>query len=278
MSGFRALILLLLILPFSQTRAAQTAIVIGEKAFVYADDQMTSPLGYLPRGKKIRIGEIARNKGQVYPTLISGKIAFIRAIDVSTETTGAQGPLIAERFAKTAEIKQQYTYSLNYLNFRSNISVKDINGGSIKNNDPIVWNGINLQGGVDISKRADTKIIFNYLQAKKGEEMMRVTELGLGFGLRLLNERRLILNWELDGLVIPYAQYRLGSLFRVNGYGFTAGTGLNANYRLGENWGLNGLLGYYYTRIMGLDLPGAYPDIEPTFTGIRLGLGISYRY
>lgn len=274
MTGFRALILLLLI-HSSVALAAQKAIVIAEKAIVYADQQMTSPLGYIARGKKIRIGDIARNKGQVYPTLVSGKVGYIKVSDVSTETKSVNGELLAERFVRNAEMKPANFFTASLLHFRSNINLQN-DSAQIKNKDPINWNGVGIEGGVDISPRADTKVIFNFLQAQKGDERLRSVELGLGIGWKLINQNRFLLEWEFNGLLNPYTQYQVGSLFRVNGYGYGAGTGLLAHFKTGRNWGLNVRGGYYYTKLMGLDLPGAYPDIEPSFTGLRLGVGVSY--
>src|SRR5687768_7328928 len=65
--------------------ASQEAIVTADQAVIYADEQMKSPLGYVKRGKKIKVGEVARNRAQVYPIIVSGKIGYIRVLDVSTE-------------------------------------------------------------------------------------------------------------------------------------------------------------------------------------------------
>jgi hypothetical protein len=238
---------------------------------------MTSPLGYISRGKRIRVGEIPRNQGQVYPTLISGKVAYIKVGDVSTETKTVDGQLVAERFSRTAEVKHEYTYTASYLYYRSNVHLNAVNG-KLQNNDPVTWNGFSLTGGVDVSESIDTKIIFNYMQAQSGDEKFRATELGLGVGFKLIDQKKFVMEWEIDGLLIPYSQYGLGSKFRINGYGYTAGTGLNFLFKTGENWGIHALTGFYYTKLMGFDVPGPYKDIAPTFTGLRFALGASYYY
>lgn len=271
------LLILLVGWPFSRAIAAQYAVVLREKAIVYADQQMTSPLGYVARGKRIRVGEIPRNQGQVYPTLISGKIAYIKVTDVSTETKSVNGQLVAERFTRNAEVKHQYTYSASYLYFHSNVHLNAENG-TLKKNDPMGWNGISVTGGVDINQAIDTKVIFNYMQAQKGDEKFRATELGLGVGFKFIDQKRFLMEWEIDGLLSPYAQYALGSKFRINGYGYTAGTGLNFLFKTGEHWGISALTGFYYTKLMGFNVPSPYKDIAPSFTGLRFALGASYSY
>ena len=67
--------------------AIQDALVIAEQAVIYADEQMSAPVGFVRKGKKIKVGDIPRNRAQVYPIIVSGKIAYIRVIDVNTQKT-----------------------------------------------------------------------------------------------------------------------------------------------------------------------------------------------
>ena len=271
--------LLLFIFALSSSAfAAQYAVVTAERALVYSDQQMSSPLGYIARGKRVRVGEIPRNQAQIYPVIISGKVAYIRVIDVSTEKSGVDSnELTAERFNKSAVIEDQRYYSFSYLQFSSQIALAN-SAGALANNDSVNWSGISLQGGSRVSKRFDLNLSFNFLQAKNGNEGFTVLEAGAGPGLRIISTKRLILKWGAEALLIPFANYNLGSLFRINGYGYTVGTGLNLNYKWGENFGLFGLVGIYHTKILGLDLPNQFQDISPGFTGNRIALGASYHY
>lgn len=271
-------LLLLLFCLSWQAHAAQEAYVTADKAIIYADRLMTSPLGFVPRGKKIKVGDIPRNNAQVYPIVVSGRVAYIKVADVSTEKASVDSnQLVAERFTRKTSERSKNFYSLSYLNYSSAISL-DKEPGLLKNNDSLSWQGVSLRGGVLVSKRWDLQVVMNYLEAEESRERFTAFEFGGSGGLRIIESKRFIVKWMIDALAIPFSNYAQGTLFRINGHGFTAGTGIGLNYRLGKYWGLTGMGGFYHSRIFGLNLPKGFDDISPTFTGSRLSLGLSYYY
>src|SRR5680860_266278 len=109
--------------------AVTDALVMSDRAVIYADQEMTSPIGYVPRGKKIKVGEVARNKAQVYPIIVSGKLAYIRVIDVSTEKDQLDSTrLVAERFQKATKHDPKTRTTLSYFSYTSQISLDTDNG------------------------------------------------------------------------------------------------------------------------------------------------------
>ncbi len=75
---------ILLIIYFIPTIAFsyQIAFIKESRALIYADPEMKIPIGYLSKGKKIQVGDVKRNNGQVYPLVLSGKIVFIKVGDL----------------------------------------------------------------------------------------------------------------------------------------------------------------------------------------------------
>ena len=61
---------------------AQDAVIRVRQAIVYADTDLSSPIGYIRKDRKIRVGEKARRKGTIYPVIVSGRIAWIMAQDL----------------------------------------------------------------------------------------------------------------------------------------------------------------------------------------------------
>lgn len=61
---------------------AEIAYVVSEKAVIYSDMELTIPIGYARRGKKIKVGEVARKHGTVLPTVVSGRIAYVKRDDI----------------------------------------------------------------------------------------------------------------------------------------------------------------------------------------------------
>jgi len=62
--------------------AIRWAKVIAKKAIVYAGPTLDSPIGHIKRGKKVKIGEVAKNRGQSIAAIISGKLVYIKLSDI----------------------------------------------------------------------------------------------------------------------------------------------------------------------------------------------------
>ncbi len=267
--------------------AAQEAIVIADKAVIYADKTMTSPVGYVVKGKKVTVGEVARNRAQIYPIIVSGKIAYIRTIDVSTEIDNLESNrLVAERFSQLSKKKIESHYSLVAFTSPTQISL-NINADRLQDKDAFLWNGIQLKGAARTTPGWDMGIVIGYAEGKEYVEAFRMVELGGEFSYRIYSGDRFIFRWQNQLLGVPFASYSLGTKARVNGYGFTAGSGFNANWLLGERVGIEAFGGFYYTKLFGFDLPDPVQSntndpptitLNPAFAGTRLGLGMSYQF
>lgn len=71
-------ILLILFFFPSLVFAYQVAFIKESRALIFADQDLKVPIGYLSKGKKIRVGEVKRNSGQALPMILSGKIVYIK--------------------------------------------------------------------------------------------------------------------------------------------------------------------------------------------------------
>lgn len=258
--------------------AAQNAVVTTVKAIIYADEQMSAAVGFVSKGKKVKVGNKARNRAQVYPIIVSGKIAYIRVIDVSTERESEDSRvLVAERFLKSTQVEQKYIYSATLFNFSSQINL-DKENDALKDKDSVNWYGVGIRGGSQISPRWDFDVLFNYMTAKVEQEVFRAVEIGIGGSFRIFEKGQFKLRSFVQLLGVPYSSYALGDEFRVNGYGFSTGAGLNSSYRMGQHWGAELFAGFYYTKLTGLKSSAPYNPIAPSFIGSRLGLGVNYQF
>lgn len=268
--------------------ASQDAIVIVDRAVIYADKSMSAPVGFVPKGKRVTVGEIARNKSQVYPIVVSGKVAYIRTIDVNTEIEDlASNRLVSERFLTASKKKVQGLYTTSVFTYPTQITM-DAKVYQLKNQDAFTFNGFQIAGSAKTSAFFDFGMVLAYAEGKQGIESFRMIELGPQFSFRLIPGNRFILRWENQILGIPMSTYSLGDKARVNGYGFSAGSGLNANIIFGDHWGMEVYGGLQYTKLTGFGLPDPrnatsttkYPDIKfnPSFIGTRLGIGMVYQF
>lgn len=258
--------------------AIQEAMVISDRAVVYADEQMSAPVGFIRKGKKIKVGDIARNRAQVYPIIVSGKVAYIRVIDVNTQKESVDAnTLVAERFQQGTQKEYHSNYSVSLFNYSTQIKLDEQNG-ELKNKDPVNWIGAGVRGGVTISPRWDLDLMLNYLSGTAEKETYKVVEFGAGGAARIIDMNRFKLRFVAQFMGIPFTSYALGNDFRVNGFGFTTGAGLSATFRIGKYWGLEGFGGMYYTKLTGFKPPEPYKETNPSFSGTRLGLALNYQF
>ncbi len=61
---------------------SQKAVVSTENAVVFADIDLSAPIGTIHQGKEIKVGAISRKNGTVLPIIVTGKIAYIQVKDV----------------------------------------------------------------------------------------------------------------------------------------------------------------------------------------------------
>lgn len=259
--------------------ASQDAMVVADRAIIYSDREMTSPVGYVSRGKKLVVGEIPRNKAQVYPIVVSGKVAYIRVLDVTTEKESMDSTrLVAERFQKNTDKVYKSKFVLGYYAFSSQVSLNNENSTDLLDGDAVLWHGISLKGEVLVKESFDFQVITNFMAMSEGQEKFRVLEFGLGAAYRLVDRRKFLLRIEAQGLGVPFSSYEVGSDFRLTSYGYTVGGGLNMTYLFDQHWGFEAFGGLYYTKLLGYDTPEPYKDVSPSFAGNRFGLGVNYTY
>ena len=80
----RIFVFLLCFVSFSAL-ADQKARVVVEKAIIYSDLYLTSPIGQISQGKIITVGNVKRRHGTVLPIIVHGKVAYIRVRDLMLE-------------------------------------------------------------------------------------------------------------------------------------------------------------------------------------------------
>lgn len=258
--------------------ATQDAMVIIDRAVVYSDKEMTSPIGYISRGKKIKVGDIARNKSQVYPIIVSGKIAYIRVLDISTEKESMDSTrLTAERFQKQTTVIREQKVVASYYSFLSQIALSRKNG-AIEDGDSMFWHGASVKAEILVKRRLDIQVLANYMGTSYKEEKFRVFELGVGSALRLIDHKRFLARLEGQALAIPFSSYELGSDFRVKSFGYTVGGGLNLSWFFDKNWSTEAFGGAYYTKLLAFDAPDPYTDFSASFVGARFGIGLNYTF
>ena len=74
-------VLLFCLLPAS-VKAVQFAITVPKQTVIYSDMDLKSPIGYLKADTVIKVGEVSRRGDTILPSIISGKIVYVRIRDI----------------------------------------------------------------------------------------------------------------------------------------------------------------------------------------------------
>lgn len=64
---------------------SQKAVVSAPSAVIFADMELSAPIGTLKQGKEIRVGSVARKNGTVLPVIVMGKVTYIQVKDVELQ-------------------------------------------------------------------------------------------------------------------------------------------------------------------------------------------------
>ncbi|WP_034728425.1 hypothetical protein [Bacteriovorax sp. BSW11_IV] len=79
----KSIIVIMLALFCLNSLAARVATVTTSKAVVFADKELTSPLGYIRFGKKVRVSDNPIGVKDIYAVIVSGRVAYIQTKDLS---------------------------------------------------------------------------------------------------------------------------------------------------------------------------------------------------
>lgn len=109
---FRHTLLFFLFLFVSSAQAAQYAIIKNNKAVVYAEKELLTPLGYVGVGKLIKVGEVLRNHGRALPVVVSGRIGWIKVEDLYIQDE------LADLRLKKFNYQQDFVEKLEYETFQ----------------------------------------------------------------------------------------------------------------------------------------------------------------
>lgn len=263
--------------------AAQWARVSAEKAIIYADTEMSSPIGFLKRGKRLRVGDVARNRGRVLPTVYKDRVVFIKSIDIQTNKDQKVVQTASQRIVD--KVERSSVESVIGIGVNGFVSTIDDPDALDSAPDTYTFSGVSLQG--TIREGYDRKALLlnmSYLQAKEDTRSIETFVVGVNQSYRFLNFEKYEMNVFGGVLVSPYSQYEIENQFKVNGYGAGGELGINSLFKLGKSAGLIVEAKYQYLKFFGFDLPDStsqitvQEDFTPSIFGPSFGAFLSFKF
>ncbi len=268
-----------LIMPLSSI-AAQWATIVADKAVIYADPEMTAPIGFVKKGKKVRIGEVAKNRSQVFPIIVSGKITYIKIQDIQTSDKLLKLQSATERLKEQSKQKRIYRkLALVATSYLTELSVEESYVGDDART--AIFTGFGMRGYIhNLINGNGWRFTIDVVTFEEDSESLSVAELTTDYFVDVIASKGFDLSIFAGVTLVPYAEYQVGSLFTENGYGLGAGIGAEIAIKLGSTLSLHFDSSYQYTKLSGFELPEALEidNFSPVLNGMKASAAIALSY
>jgi hypothetical protein len=266
----------------SVSYGAQWATVSSKKAVIYSDVEMTSVIGYVKRGKKIRVGNKAKNKGRLLPLIVNKKVLYIEIKDIQTNEKLAQLNNAIERVKKKSEvIESESRISVTGGALFSNTSSPDFDGES----DDVFTGGGAFGYFGNLRKKTLYRSGLSYytLQESRDDKQFSFSlmSIPIDYYIPLIKTSHYDFHIYLGGIIVPFAEYRVANDFTLNGYGLGASLGSEMIFKVTKRWAFHAEGSYRYIYTTGFKFPQI--DNYPTnasfiLSGVNIVGAISYKY
>lgn len=285
-----ALIFCLFVIGFN-SYAAKWALVVSDQAIIYSDIEMTSKIGYIKKGKKVRVGEVARNNGQLLPIIVSGRIAYVEVKDLQSSSKleslqSATQRIQANKLENENRPQRLAAHLGSFLASgevslsRNNSSAVSVNGseGSLQ----FLSIGVKDYRYSDNSSSRGFKSGLEYNSVSKNDFQLNYISFSADYFQHFHNYEEIDFLWYAGLTITPFSELKQGSLYTLNGYGVGAQGGVEGIYKLESNLYAHADLGYHYLKLMGFDFSKISSntdfEVDYTLTGFKILAALSFFY
>lgn len=241
---------------------------------------MMAPIGFIKKGKKVRVGEVKRNYGKLLPIAINGKLAYIQVKDINSNEKLTELESAVERVKASDVKKDEKRISIIYSGYASYINIDQESSytGETYSNELFYFNGGGLRGySTNVSTKSTWRMSLDYGTTLVEKNKYTLANMAAEYSFNILQFDNYNFSIYGGGLAVPYAQYSYDDLFTVNGYGAGASVGLEMIFKIVDGLGLHIDAGYTYTKLF-FRLPSQtnIDKHEPSFHGAKFTAGLSF--
>ncbi|MCT4640879.1 MAG: hypothetical protein N4A33_01190 [Bacteriovoracaceae bacterium] len=269
-------ILLLGLLYGIQGFCISWATVTSKKAIIFSDIYMTSKIGFIRGGKKIRISDTPRNEGRVFPFVYKNKVVYIAREDIQTSKE------LLELSSAVERVKKDKIFSnLVGVGFNSEFqSIESKESYLNTNTEKLNFIGFGLSGHVlKMSKSYSYRGVLNYQKASSLKEDYKLLNFDFFYHKQVHANMRSKFDFYSGLLLSPLFTYKYADDFSKNGLGYGIGAGLYYLYHFSNNRSIDFDLGVRY-RKLSVKLPSSVnPNkYEATLLGASVSMNYLFRY
>ncbi|MFZ4713602.1 MAG: hypothetical protein ACOYL6_07820 [Bacteriovoracaceae bacterium] len=254
---------------------SQRAVVKSEHAIIYAEIQRVTEVGYVSKGKTIKVGEVARGPYRMFPILVSGKICYIQESDLYVNEYEITGKQKAAPRPEKAEVKSESEPVEPQINFNRNRSVEVAYNSFSAGND---WNEFSKRVNGRESTSRVTNLSARYFFKRRwdfhfggGLENYSISDGAITVSAWALAAEAKRTIWEYkDFSLQPSLTLFMSPILSASGFKLN----LPLVYHLTNNSYLKAGLGYQRASITGVNISGAKNDV--VLAGPNIFLGFEY--
>ncbi|MGK0367775.1 MAG: hypothetical protein ACI9QD_000914 [Thermoproteota archaeon] len=255
--------------------AYQDAIIKAKKAIIYSDILTTSPLGFVKEGRKVKVSDLARNKGRVFQIVVSGRIAYIKSNEVQlldgSEVVLPQGhkSIIGLEIDKHAILVD---FSSHYSSIESGIYTPGAEQSSM------VFFSFKILREKRQKRRHYSRFGFEYLTFSQDDEILTIPSLVYQSLTKRKEwgDRKLLTYWEFG--LSPFATYEVDPYFNLDGFSSHFELGLKFASYWTEKWSYQAGIGLRVQSLFDFALPSAFESFSPTMVNANFSFSVSRSY
>lgn len=290
--SFLTFLLLSILVVFPKTIfGAQVGIVTSNKAIIYSDIELQSPIGFVKKGKQLAVGNVKRRRGEILPVVVNGKIGWVRVRDIrlpdeernfdrSTKKVTEHDVIIEDKVKDPLDLN-------NYVTLRTGPSGLDITGNDTE------FGEVNrsLESATETSLMFEHKNPYHSLHWGFGLEFFQGSVDVFSFrsvnvkgGVSYVPLRLSFMSAEVYGNIVLSGDFRLASQdigeYKGNMYGADYGAMIRLfpEFRLGVVLGL-GMTYYKFSGLEEIQVASGDNLVKfSTVTGTKVFAGLSYRF
>jgi len=223
---------------------------------------------------------VAKNKSQVFPIIVSGKVTYIKIEDIQTsdkllKLQSATDRMKNKATQKSTDKKIAFVSSA----YVTSMSVEESYVGDTTRS--ATFTGYGLRGYMhNLINGNGWRFSLNSITFIDDSESLSIAEIQTDYFVDLIQSGGFDFSGFVGVIIVPYAEYKVDSQFTENGYGLGFGIGTEATLKLGSTVSFHFDGSYQYTKLAGFDLPSSIgvDNFNPVLNGMKFTAAIAFSY
>ncbi|MBT3982813.1 MAG: hypothetical protein HOE90_15750 [Bacteriovoracaceae bacterium] len=266
--------------------AVKVAIVRSYDAIIYADQDQITPIGTVSYGKRINVSEKVKGRGTVFPLLVSGKIAYIRASDIYV--FGDKVPESNKRYYDNQLLHQyveeerrtrSYHLGFTYEKYYKGKGWDDLVLAENELPGSSMGDALNIYIQHLLYYWVGAKASWSFLSTKDGKISFLETGPELGFYLTYPLAINHHISADFTGSFHPFSSIKLTES-RYSGRSYGLSFDANYSFEFATSWFFTTALGYRIKKYSSV-IPSyhkSYESLRHWQKGVFYNAGLKFRY